>query len=302
MTRTVSCDHAGADALLRVYQRSSMNGTRLRAVVTAPLVRRILDVSGLDRLISIYPSVETAVAADAQANVVPLAAARPRADRSRSAPPASAVNSAVLLGVVDALGDGVVLANSDGAIALANRRAEEMFGYAHGELVGRPVDSLIPADLRAAHAGLRAGYLREPSARRMGERARLVGLRRDGSTFPARISLSPVPTATARFTLAVIRDTSEAQPRADLVDLARAAAAARHSEQGQELLDRVVNRLFQVGLSLQAAIDLPHNEARQQIAEGLARLDETIHEIHDHIFAGRDRDGPPDPAFPNGSG
>jgi anti-anti-sigma factor len=63
MTGTLSCDHAGADALLRAYQRASVSGTRLRVVVTAPVVRRVLAVSGLDRLISIYPSVEAATAA-----------------------------------------------------------------------------------------------------------------------------------------------------------------------------------------------------------------------------------------------
>ena len=71
--------------------------------------------------------------------------------------------------------------------------------------------------------------------------AGLAGLRKDGSIFPVRISLSSVPTATGRFTLALIRDYSVAQPPADLGGLARAAAAARHSRQGQELLDRAVN-------------------------------------------------------------
>lgn len=85
----------------------------------------------------------------------------------------------------------------------------------------------------------------------------LAGLRKDGSIFPVRISLSSVPTATGRFTLALIRDYSVAQPPADLGGLARAAAAARHSRQGQELLDRAVNRLFQVGFSLQAALKFP---------------------------------------------
>ncbi len=303
MTGTVSCDHAGADALLRIHQRASVNGTRLRVVVTAQLVRRVLDVSGLDRLVSIYPSVEAAIVAAPPVNVIPLrlaqASSRRRAGNSRGA---AAISSAVLLALVDALADGVVLADGDGTIALANLRVEEMFGYAHGELAGQPVESLIPVDLQAAHIGHRVGYDREPGARPMGTRAQLAGLRKDGSTFPVRISLSPVPTATGRFTLAVIRDYSAAQPPADLGDLARAAAAARHSRQGQQLLGRVVNRLFHVGLSLQAAIELPHDVARQQIADGLARLDDAIREIRDHVFADRSHDGPPDPAVPNGTG
>ena len=63
MTGTASCDHGGADALARAYQRAAVTGTQLRLVVTAPVVRRVLAVNGLDRLISIYPSLQAALAA-----------------------------------------------------------------------------------------------------------------------------------------------------------------------------------------------------------------------------------------------
>jgi PAS domain S-box-containing protein len=205
-------------------------------------------------------------------------------------------------GLVDALDDGVVLTDDDGVMVLANRRAEDMFGYMPGELIGQPVESLVPADLRAAHIGQRARYAQQPTARPMAARARLPGRRKDGSTFPVRVSLSPVPTATGRFILAVIRDVTEDLPRADLADLARAAAAAEQARHGRGLLDRMVNSLLHVGLSLQAAIDLPHDVAVQQIADALRRLDDTIREIHDHVFADRGHDGPPDPAPRNGSG
>ena len=63
MSATVSCDHAGSDALARVYQRALASGTELRLVVTGELVRRVLSINGVDRLISIYPTVEIALAA-----------------------------------------------------------------------------------------------------------------------------------------------------------------------------------------------------------------------------------------------
>ena len=63
MTATASCDHAGADAVVRAYQRAAASGTQLRLVVTAQIVRRLLSVTGLDRLISIYPSLEAATIA-----------------------------------------------------------------------------------------------------------------------------------------------------------------------------------------------------------------------------------------------
>ena len=200
--------------------------------------------------------------------------------------------------IVDALTDGVALTDDDGVLALVNQRLEDMFGWQPGELTGRPVESLIPADLRAAHRSQRAGYAQAPKARPMGAGARLIGLRKDGATFPVEISLSPVPTATGRFTLAVIRDVTEIRRREDLADLAR-AAAAEQAHRGQELLDRIVNSLFHVGVSLQAAIDLPSDVARQRIAEALRRLDDTIREIRDHVFAARGHGARPRHRPPN---
>ena len=80
MSATMSCDHAGTDTLARVYQRAATSGTELRLVVTAPGIRRVLGISGLDRLVSTYPVVEAALAAHGPAAVLPLAhrAARDR--------------------------------------------------------------------------------------------------------------------------------------------------------------------------------------------------------------------------------
>jgi len=70
-----------------------------------------------------------------------------------------------------------------------------------------------------------------------------------------------VVTATGRFILAVIRDITEDKPQVDLAELARAPAAADDARRGRELLSQVVEGLFRVGLSLQAATELPHEAA-----------------------------------------
>lgn len=67
---------------------------------------------------------------------------------------------------------------------------------------------------------------------------------------------------------------------------------------GHELLGRVVNSLFHVGLSLQAAIDLSGDEPAQPVADALRRLDDTIREIHDHVFGDLYQDRPPLPPPP----
>jgi anti-anti-sigma factor len=319
MTATASCDHAGADAVARAYQRAAANRTQLRLVVTAPIVRRMLTVTGLDRLVPIYPSLEAATAAGRPAPVLPLppnpattgTEGQPRAGRAarnrqqlpagpRSRPGSAAITQAVLRKLLDALADGVALTDDDGVFALVNRRLEDMFGYAHDDLIGQPVESLLPADLRTVHRGHRAVYARTPRARPMGEGARLVGLRKDGTTFPVEVSLSPVLTATGHLTLAVVRDVTGTQQREDLLDLARAAVAAEQAHQAEELLDRVVGNLFDVGVSLQAASDLPHHLARRRIVDALRHLDDTIHEIRDHLFAARGGGTGAGPAPPRG--
>jgi hypothetical protein len=93
---------------------------------------------------------------------------------------------------------------------------------------------------------------------------------KDGATLPVQISLSPVPTASESFVLAVIRDATETGRRDDLLDLARGAVADQ-PHLTRDLLDRVAHHLFQVGLSLQAVADLPGNVARERLTESRCR-------------------------------
>jgi anti-anti-sigma factor len=281
MSGTLWCDHAAMDALAHGCQRATVSGAQLRLVVTAPVIRRVLGIEGLDRLVAIYPSLQ---AAEASASLeTALSGDGPR----RSLVPVAVsdtVTPEVLWKLIDALGDGMALTSEDGTIALVNRRCAEMFGYQREELIGLPVEALVPTDLQAAHKGYRTDYGQDPRSRPMGDRVRLAGLRKDGVTFPAEISLSPVPTATATFVLVVVRDATQLQPREDLADLARGTAAGR-SLLTQDLLDRVIHRLFQVGLSLQDSASLPADVVRERISAALDELDETIHEIRDYTLA-----------------
>ena len=284
MTGTVSCDHAGVEAIARACQRAAISGTQVRLVVTAPVVRRVLAIEGLDRMVPIYPSLEAATAAGRADRR--SAHAQPQA--SVSAATARSVTPAVLWQLIDALGDGLALAAPDGKIVLVNRRCAEMFGYRREELTGLPVDALVPSDVRAAHQGYRAGYHRKPEIRPMAERARLAALRKDGATLPVEITLSPVPTASETFILAVIRDATEPGRRNDLLTWPRGAVADQ-PQVTRDLLDRVVHQLFQVGLSMQAASGLPGDVARKRLAEALDQLDDVIQEIRDYAFDFRPR-------------
>lgn len=279
LTGTLSCDHGGAEALARAYHRASVNGTLLKIAASSPHVRRILTVSGLDRLVSVYPSLEAALAAR-RPQAAP--AARP-GQAGGGRPGVPLITPAVLWSLLDALADGIILVAGDGTLALANWRAEDMFDYPHGDLAGQPVEALLPDALREAHAAQRAGYQADPADRPMGIRSRLVGLRLDGTTFPLQVSLSPVHTMTGQLTLAVIRDLTHPQPQADLAALARAIAAGQETS-GPEFLDRVTSGLYHVGLSLLEAESLREEQAVRRIEAALRQLDDLIREIRDWVF------------------
>ena len=198
MTSTVSCDHAAVDAIARACQRAAANGTQLRLVVPAPSVRRVLRIEGLDRLVSIYPLLDAAIAAG---TAIPASSGTtsPLQASLASSPGVRAVTPAVLWQLLDALGDGLALTGEDGRIALVNRRCAEMFGYRREEMTGLPVDELVPAEVRAAHPAYRADYNRALQARPMAERARLAAQRKDGATSRSRSASArcrPLPNTT----------------------------------------------------------------------------------------------------------
>jgi anti-anti-sigma factor len=302
MTATVSCDHAGADAVIRAWQRAAVSGTELRLVVTARTVSQVLDQRGLDRLVSVYPSLHAAIAAGPSAAAAVAGAARSRrAGQPRAASPAAApadgneASLAPAAELLEALQDAVVLADGDGMIAAASARMEGMFGYGPGELPGLPAGSLVPAWLQEAHRGHRAAWAHAPRTRPMAACAQLAGLRKDGTTFPVRVSLTPVTTAAGPFTLAAIRDITRTGRLGDLAALARDAATAQ--QEHLQLMDTVITSLFHAGLSLQTAMDsLPADADRRGIEEAAGDLDDIIRQIRDTAFTARGRPGLPSPA------
>ncbi|HXG14674.1 MAG TPA: PAS domain S-box protein [Calidithermus sp.] len=129
-------------------------------------------------------------------------------------------------GLLEMAPDGIVIVDQQGRITLANTQAQKMFGYTAEELVGQPVELLVPEPLRSAHAGHRAAYQAQPRTRPMGVGLELAGRRKDGSQFPVEISLSPVETEDGRLVISVVRDITErrraeARIRALNEDLAR---------------------------------------------------------------------------------
>lgn len=90
--------------------------------------------------------------------------------------------------------DAMLIADPQGIIVLANPPAENMFGYAQGELAGKPIEILLPDRSQAAHVAMRKSYAEQPHARAMGTGRELFGKRRSGTEFPVEVSLSPLKT------------------------------------------------------------------------------------------------------------
>jgi len=140
---------------------------------------------------------------------------------------------------VEAAPTAMVMVNTAGEIVLVNAETETLFGYRREELLGRPVETLVPERFRAAHPAARAGFVACPRARRMGEGRDLFGLRKDGTEFPVEIGLNPVETDEGLFVLSAIVDiTTQKRAEANLQSL------------NQQLEERVAERTRELEATL----------------------------------------------------
>ncbi|MBV8811950.1 MAG: PAS domain S-box protein, partial [Acidobacteriaceae bacterium] len=111
--------------------------------------------------------------------------------------------------ILEAAPDAIIQVDAAGKIVLANAATEQMFGYPRDELLGKTVDQLVPEEARERHARHRSRYSEAPARRPMGTGLHLEGRRKDGTSFPVEISLSPVNSAEGVRVSAVIRDVTD---------------------------------------------------------------------------------------------
>ena len=150
--------------------------------------------------------------------------------------------------LLDAAPDAVILADEEGRILLVNRQAEALFGYDRAELLGEPVEVLVPQSALARHPQQRQRYLRRPLNRAMGSGRELAGRRKDGSEFPAEIWLSSVRTDDGLLVSAAVRDLTERQRtearHQGLLDAAPDAIVAVDEQGTIRLVNRQAEVLF----------------------------------------------------------
>jgi PAS domain S-box-containing protein len=127
--------------------------------------------------------------------------------------------------------DAIFVTDAQGVIRAANPRAAELFDYSQPELIGKPIESLVPERFRTQHPAHRENYHAHPRARQMGAALNLFGLRKDGKEFPVDIMLKPLTAPEGTIVLSIIRDVTEQREAQHL--------ARRNDLQLRSLLDGV---------------------------------------------------------------
>lgn len=139
---------------------------------------------------------------------------------------------------LDVSPDALIVVDAQGRIVLVNRQGETLFGYTRDELIGQPLEMLLPERFRAFHQRNREHYATSPRIRPMGAGLELYGQHKNGSEVPVDISLSPLHVDSAFYALAAIRDVTERRRLQEMERIARADAEAR-----LELLQLILDEL-----------------------------------------------------------
>lgn len=221
------------DASIRLWRRGGADARRRAAVVGGGVVVCVVAVAGFAALITLglvhaptilMPGVFIIVLAVGYELGWDLLAATLLAERLRA-------SELRFRAVVEAVPSAILVVDARGAIVLANAQAESLFGYSRTDLIGSPVDSLLPPRLRGAHAGHRELYAHVPRPRAMGAGRDMWACRNDGSEVPVEVALSPMATDDGLFVLASVVDVSvrrqlehdAARQRDELAHLSRVA-------------------------------------------------------------------------------
>jgi len=182
-------------------------------------------------------------------------------------------NKLLLEAIIKTTPNGLLLIDRAGKISMTNAALKQMFGYGETELIGRPLEDLVPLDRRDWHRTERARFLQEPAARPMGLGRSLAGRRKDGTTFPIDVSLASFSVNDEHYVQATVADiTARKQAEDALRDLnanlermvaVRTAELAAASEAKSEFL---ANMSHEIRTPMNGILGLAQLLAREPLA------------------------------------
>jgi PAS domain S-box-containing protein len=163
--------------------------------------------------------------------------------------------------------EGIILTNGKGVIVLVNPAAEKMFGYNSGEIIGSPIEILIPEKVKPHHEDLRKGFYKNPSNREMGHGRDLYGKKKDGQNLPVEVSLSYYHHENEMFVIAFI------------VDITRRKEIEANMVNQQKELEQISNEVRKLNAELEAKVE----ERTMILKEALQRLEQSQGELSDAL-------------------
>lgn len=163
--------------------------------------------------------------------------------------------------------EGIVLTNGTGQIILVNPEAERLFGYDKSELLGAPIEKLIPGRFHGRHHQYRNDFYKQPSSRRMGQGRDLYAVKKDGREFPVEISLSHFNNKKEHFVIAFI------------IDITQRKEAEQKLLQQKEQLEKVTNDVRKLNTELETKVE----ERTLILREALGELERSQKELEEAL-------------------